>query len=93
MGYLMTEIRDNEILLEIWEEVMAEGKAKGIAEGEAKGEAKGLLLALRGLLQTKFGRVPKWANERLKKADTTQLQLWLSKVIVAQNLEGVIGSR
>ena len=89
MGSIPIEIRENEFLREVWEEVMAEGKAEGIAEGKTKG----LLMALQQLLQRKFGRVPKWANERVKKADMAQLEQWLSKVIGAESLEGVIGRR
>ena len=101
MGSFQTIIRKNEILRDVWEEVMAEGlakgKAEGKAEGEAKGEAKGELIgmrtALHGFLHNKFGHVPKWAEQRLSKANRAQVERWLNKVFVAQGLEGVIGKK
>ncbi len=85
MGSFQMDVRNNELLRDVWEEVMAEGLAKGKAEG--------LALALQELLQSKFGRVPKWANERLKKADIAQLEQWIHEVIAAQSVEGVIGKK
>ena len=86
MGSIQIDIRDNEILRDVWEEVMAEGLAKGKAEGKTEG----LFMALRGQLQTKFGSVPKWAESRVAKANSAQLEQWLNKIIVAQSLEDVI---
>lgn len=101
MGSFQIDVRNNEILRDVWEEVMAEGLAKGKAEGLAKGKAEGLAkgkaeglsLALQELLQSKFGRVPKWASDRLKKADVAQLELWLNKVFAAQSIEALIGRK
>ena len=97
MGSLQIDIRDNVILREVWEEVMAEGltkgKAEGKAEGVAEGEVAGMLKALRGQLQTKFGPVPKWVEERLERANTAQIERWLNRVIIAESLEGVIGEK
>ena len=89
MGSLQREIQENEILRPIFEKVMAEGEAKG----KARGEAVGMLKILRGMLLTKFGRVPNWAVKRLEKADTTQLEQWSSKLIRAQSLEDAIGKK
>ena len=88
MGSMQLDTRDNVILREVWEEVMAEGLAAGEARGEAKGEVTGMMMALRSVLQTKFGRVPKWAEDRLKKAKRPQIERWLNKIVVAQTLEG-----
>ena len=101
MGSLQIDIRDNEILREVWEEVMAEGEAKGeakgkaegLAEGLAEGEVAGKLKALRGQLHTKFGSVPKWVEDRLEKANKTQIERWLNQVVIADSLEGVIGEK
>ena len=97
MGSLQIDIRKNEILRDVWEEVMAEGLAKGEARGEARGEAKGELIgkrkALHGFLHDKFGHVPKWAEQRMSKANRAQVERWLNKVVAAQTLEGIIGKR
>jgi hypothetical protein len=81
MGSLRIEIQKNEILRDIWEEVMAEG------------EAVGMVKILRVQLLTKFGRVPKWAEDRLQKANKAQIERWSKKFVTAQSLEGVIGKQ
>lgn len=79
----------------------AEGKVEGKAIGEARGEAKGKALGetfgmakmLSGQLETKFGKVPKWAQARLQTAKKVQLGRWSRKIITAETLEAVIGKR
>ena len=46
---------------------------------------------LRGLLETKFGSVPKWVDERLAAATSVQLERWLKRTLTADTLEGVLG--
>lgn len=89
MGSLLIDIQENVILREIFEKGMAKGKAKG----EAEGEAVGMLKLLRGMLRTKFGRIPKWADKRLESADKAQLEQWSNKLIHAQHLEDAIGKK
>jgi len=48
---------------------------------------------LRGLLTTKFGKVPKWADERLEKATSAQIERWSKKILTAETVEGVLGKR
>ena len=93
MGSILIDIKDNEILRDVWEEVMAKGEAKGEAKGKAEGEAAGMVRILRGQLLIKFGRVPKWAEERLAKANTAQIERWAKKLMTAETLEGVVGRK
>ena len=71
----------------------AEGKAEGLAEGIAKGQEKTLASVLNRLLEAKFGATPKWAKDRIAKANATHLDRWVLKVVDANSLEGVIGKR
>jgi hypothetical protein len=48
---------------------------------------------LRGLLTTKFGKVPKWADERLEKATSAQIERWSKKILRAETLEDVLGRK
>ena len=48
---------------------------------------------LRGLLTTKFGSVPKWAEERLAKATSAQVERWSKKILTAEGVEGVLGKK
>ena len=46
---------------------------------------------LRGQLETKFGSLPKWVDERLDGAASAQLGRWSKKILSAGTLEGVFG--
>ena len=48
---------------------------------------------LRGQLTTKFGNLPKWADERLGQATSAQVERWLNKILAAETIEGVIGKK
>ena len=74
-------------------EGLAKGKAEGKAEAEARGELIGMRTALYSFLHNKFVRVPKWAEQRLAKANRAQIERWLNKVVIAQTIEGVIGKK
>jgi hypothetical protein len=48
---------------------------------------------LRGQLALKFGRLPKWVDERLQAASALQLQRWSISILTAGALEGVFGKK
>lgn len=48
---------------------------------------------LRGLLTTKFGRLPKWVDGRLEDATSAQIERWSKKTLTADTLEGVLGKQ
>ena len=48
---------------------------------------------LRGQLDTKFGKLPKWVDERLEEATSVQIERWLKKILTADTLEGVLGKK
>ena len=48
---------------------------------------------LRGQLTTKFGRLPKWVDDRLDAASSVQVERWSKKILTADTLEGVLGKR
>jgi hypothetical protein len=52
-----------------------------------------LAAMLRGLLETKFGRLPKWVDKRLEAATSVQVERWSKKTLSADTLEGVLGKR
>ena len=101
MEALYIDFQKNAFLRDTWEKVMAEGLAKGEAKGEAKGkaegkaegEAAGMLKVLRGMLQMKFGRIPNWAEERLRNANTAQIGRWSKRFVRAESLEDVVGGK
>jgi len=46
---------------------------------------------IRGQLATKFGKLPKWVDERLEKAKSDEIERWSKKLLTAGTLEGVLG--
>ncbi len=46
---------------------------------------------LRRQLATKFGKLPKWVDERLEAATVDQFERWSKKFVTAETLEGVLG--
>ena len=48
---------------------------------------------IRGMLATKFGRLPKWVDERLEDATSVQIERWSKKILTAETLEGVLGKK
>jgi len=46
---------------------------------------------IRRMLETKFGKLPKWVDERLEKAKSDEIERWAKKLLTAGTLEGVLG--
>jgi len=54
------------------------------------GEKRGAIRMLRRQLELRFGKLPKWALERLEKADSAMLERWGEKLLKAEKLEEVM---
>ena len=87
--YPNVDVSKNEFLRD-W---FAHVEALGVAKGEAKGEATGMLKLFRQQLRTKFGKLPKWADDRLANATTAQIERWSKKFVTARTLEVVLGNK
>jgi hypothetical protein len=55
----------------------------------AAGVSEGMITILRELLETKFGPLPRWAQEKLAKTTPAQAERWAKKVLTAGTFEGV----
>ena len=74
---------------EIWRQKgVEEGELKGKLEGELKGKAELLVRQL----SRRFGPLPKWAETRVNKAKSEQLEKWADTVLDASSLTEVIGA-
>ncbi|MCX4030290.1 Rpn family recombination-promoting nuclease/putative transposase [Endozoicomonas sp. SM1973] len=60
-------------------------KSEGYQEGVAKGEVN----ALRLVLQSRFGDLPSWVDEKLIHADQSSLNRWLLRASHVDNLESL----
>ena len=61
------------------------GGLRGIRDDRAK--------MMRGRLTKKFGKLPKWIDERLEEATCVQIERWSKKTLTADTLEGVLGKK
>jgi hypothetical protein len=93
MGSALIDVNKNEILRDFVEEAKAEGHAEGLAKGHAEGRVEGRAEVLREQLGTKFGRLPKWAEERISRGSAAQVQRWARKILTAETSEGVLGKK
>jgi hypothetical protein len=51
------------------------------------------VIIVRGQLEVKFGKLPKWADERLANAKSSEVERWSKKLITTETLEGVLGKK
>ncbi len=87
------EIQKNAFLREIWEYAYALGLTQGTAKVNGIQQTEARVTFLRDQLQTRFGKLPKWAETRLKNASPAQARAWVNKVLFRYSLESVIGKR
>ena len=48
---------------------------------------------IRVQLETKFGKLPKWVDERLSNARMSDVDRWARRILAADSLEGVLGKK
>lgn len=80
------EVRDMVIT---WEDALAASKAEGIETGLLQGEAA----VLRRQLKRRFTKLPPQVEERLAQAGREELESWAERVLDAEQLEDVFGTR
>ena len=85
-----------EATYEIWSETIRKNienttRKKFLSEGEKKGRKEGEAKLLVRLLSRRFGPLPKWAETRVNKAKSAQLEKWADAVLDASSLTEVLG--
>jgi len=68
---------------------LAEGEAKGLAKGRVEGKAEGKADSLSKLIQLKFGMLPDHVKRQIERADCSQLDAWLERILTAESLDAV----
>ncbi len=75
-----------------WEDKARElGKREGREEGREEGRAQGRAELLLKLLRLKFGKIPRSAAQRVRRASLDELDRWAERVMTASTLEDVLG--
>lgn len=79
-------IKNNKVVQE-W---MRKGHAEGFERGREEGREEGQLTVLRRQIERKFGRVPRWAENRLKSATLAQIDDWSLRILDAPTLKDML---
>ena len=74
-----------------YQQLVGIGIEKGKKEGQKEGRQEEARAILRKQLARRFGKLPTWANARLKRADTAQLEAWAEAIFDAASLEELLG--
>ena len=93
MTHTYIDLKKNELIRAWFEHEESLEKAKAEAKGRAEGEVAGMLRVLRQQLNTKFGKLPKWADDRIEGSRTSQIDRWSKKLLTADTVEGVLGRK
>ncbi|MCP4113021.1 MAG: hypothetical protein GY749_47085 [Desulfobacteraceae bacterium] len=64
-----------------------------VEKARKEGRKEGEILTLRRLLSRRFGRIPDWTEECLKKAEQKDLEIWTDRILDAGKLEDVFDAR
>jgi hypothetical protein len=93
-GIVEEEARKMPIHIDILEnEVLGREYKRGLQEGELRGEQRGELTIFRCLLEKRFGPIPDWADERLGKLTTRELEDRSLLLLDAGSLEELLQQR
>jgi predicted transposase YdaD len=68
-----------------------EGRQEGLREGQLKGLQQGEARLLLRLLESRFGELPQWVQERVQQADVSQLEHWGERLLGARTLAELFG--
>ncbi|KOR30186.1 hypothetical protein TI05_14385, partial [Achromatium sp. WMS3] len=60
------------------------------AKGEMRGKAEGAALMLKTLIIGKFKKLPQWAEQKIDKANSTQLENWAKNIFAAKTLKQML---
>jgi len=64
-----------------------------VGKGEKMGRQQEALELLTKQLRRRFGRLPRWANDRLRQADLKQLETWAENIFDAKELTDLLGPK
>ncbi|MFS8068288.1 MAG: transposase, partial [Byssovorax sp.] len=68
-------------------------RREGRQEGEARGQVLGKQEILLRLLRQRFGSVPATTVARVVKAGAAELDRWADRVLLAESLDAVLGTK
>jgi hypothetical protein len=85
---LEREAKSAPVIIDIMaNKVLGRERRKGIERGLERGHLRGELTLLRRVLEKKFGPIPTWANERLKKATVPEIEDLALRLLDASSLD------
>ncbi len=88
---ILDDIMDHDVIGPAIREGLQQGRREGLREGRQEGLQQGELTILRRLIGKRFGAVPAWADERLTKLSTAELEEISVRLLDVKNIEDLIG--
>ena len=89
-------IFENKVLGREYKKGLAEGLEKGLEKGLEQGLEKGLergvlqgRTIVRNLLVKRFGKIPSWAETKLRKSNAADLELWADRLLDSKSIRQV----
>jgi Uma2 family endonuclease len=79
-----------ESVADIYTKGALEGKAEGITKGKAEGKVEGTATVLKRQIIRRFGKITKWAESRIDKADVAQLEAWADAIFDAKSIKDLL---
>lgn len=73
--------------------ILARLHSEGLEQGLEQGQELAYRRMLLQVIRHSFGRVPKWATERIASAKLQQLEKWASNFAGAQSVEDILGAK
>ncbi len=70
-------------------EGIREGRKEGLQKGFEQGSQRAAYSILAQLIQKRFGPIPSWAEERMRKASAEELQQWAENILDAPDLDNL----
>ncbi len=87
---LIIDIRENEVLGPVYQRGLEEGERRGEAKGKAEGILEGQFTLIRNLIEKRFGEIPDWAEQRLAKKSSAELEQLSVQLLDAQSLQELL---
>ncbi|WP_028325610.1 DUF4351 domain-containing protein [Desulfatirhabdium butyrativorans] len=73
-----------------FEEGIQQGMKQGMEQGLMEGLHRGMASTLKRTLQNRFGALPKWAEDRIDKATSHQLDRWIDSMLSTPSIQDLL---
>jgi predicted transposase/invertase (TIGR01784 family) len=88
-GILKQSFIKEDVMQDFIDKYMEQGMRKGMQKGMREGVQQGQSKMLTVMLTHRFGRLPDWADEKIRKADVETIEQWSIRMLSASSIDEV----